>query len=74
MLGRLKFVESQKRYTEIFKDNPPTKIWAYVDRIACYKNGDFSEKPSSIEAYAWFYWDKSDTSKETKFNWIWSKK
>lgn len=74
MLGRLKFVESQKRYTEIFKDNPPTKIWAYVDRIACYKNGDFSEKPSSIEAYAWFYWDKNDTSKETKFDWIWSKK
>ena len=65
MLGRLKFVESQKRYTEIFKDNPPTKIWAYVDRIACYKNGNFSEKPSSIEAYAWFYWDKNDTSKET---------
>jgi predicted RNA methylase len=74
MLGRLKFVESQKRYTEIFKDNPPTKIWAYVDRIACYKNGDLSEKPSSIEAYAWFYWDKADTSKETKFDWIWSKK
>lgn len=74
MLGRLKFVESQKRYTEIFKDNPPTKIWAYVDRIACYKNGDFSEKPSSIEAYAWFYWDKANTSKETKFDWIWSKK
>lgn len=74
MLGRLKFVESQKRYTEIFKDNPPTIIRAYIDRIACYKNGDFSEKPSSIEAYAWFYWDKNDTSKETKFDWIWSKK
>ena len=74
MLGRLKFLESQKRYTEIFKDNPPTKIFGYIDRIACYKNGDFSEKPSSIEAYAWFYWDKADTSKKTEFNWIWSKK
>jgi predicted RNA methylase len=74
MLGRLKFLESQKRYTEIFQDNPPTKIFGYIDRIACYKNGDFSEKPSSIEAYAWFYWDKKDTSKKTEFNWIWSKK
>lgn len=74
MLGRLKFLESQKRYTEIFKDNPPTKIFGYIDRIACYKNGNFSEKPSSIEAYAWFYWDKTDTSKKTEFNWIWSKK
>lgn len=74
MLGRLKFVESQKRYTEIFKDNPPTKIFGYIDRIACYKNGDFSEKPNSIEAYAWFYWDKNNASKTTEFNWIWSKK
>ena len=74
MLGRLKFVESQKRYEEIFKENPPTHIYAYVDRIACYKNGDFSIKPNSIEAYAWFYWDKNDKSKETKFNWIWSSK
>lgn len=74
MLGRLKFLESQKRYTEIFQDNPPTKIFGYIDRIACYKNGDFSEKPSSIEAYAWFYWDKKDISKKTEFNWIWSKK
>lgn len=78
MLGRLKFVEGQKRFNQIFKDNPPTKIWAYVDRIACYKNGDFSEKPSSIEAYAWFYWDKIEMKinkdKKTEFNWIWSKK
>lgn len=72
MLGRLKFLESQKRYTEIFKDNPPTKVFGYIDRIACYKNGDFSKKPNSIEAYAWFYWDKNDTSKKTEYNWIWS--
>lgn len=66
MLGRLQFLEGEKRYNEVLKDNPPTTVYVYVDRIACYKNGDFSIKPNSIQAYAWFYWDKYDDSKETK--------
>ena len=66
MLGRLQFLEGEKRYNEVLKDNPPTTVYVYVDRIACYKNGDFSIKPNSIQAYAWFYWDKYDNSKETK--------
>lgn len=66
MLGRLQFLEGKERYEKILKDNPPSKIWVYTDRIACYKNGDFSIKPSSIQAYAWFYWNKLDESKETK--------
>ena len=70
MLGRLEFLESKKRYEKIFQDNPPTDVYIYVDRIACYKNGDFSEVPSSIQAYAWYYWDKQDKSKETKIHWI----
>lgn len=70
MLGRLEFLESKKRYEKIFQDNPPTDVYIYVDRIACYKNGDFSETPSSIQAYAWYYWDKENKSKETKIHWI----
>ena len=66
MLGRLQFLEGEKRYNEVLKDNPPTTVYVYVDRIACYKNGVFSIKPNSIQAYAWFYWDKYDDSKETK--------
>ena len=74
MLARLKFIESKKRYEEIFSKNPPTRIYQYIDRIACYKDGDFSIKPNSIEAYAWFVWDKDDPSKDTTLKWIWSKK
>lgn len=70
MLGRLEFLESKKRYEEVFSIHPPTDVYVYVDRIACYKNGDFSEKPSSIQAYAWYYWDKENKSKETKVHWI----
>lgn len=70
MLGRLQFLEGEKRYNEVLKDNPPTTVYIYVDRIACYKNGDFSIKPNSIQAYAWFYWDKYDDSKETKVKFL----
>lgn len=70
MLGRLQFLETEGRYSKILKDNPPTEVWVYVDRIACYKNGDFSKTQNSAQAYAWFYWDKNDTSKETKLKFI----
>ena len=73
MLARLKFLETQGRYNDIFKEYPPTSIYGYIDRIACYKNGNFSVKPHLIEAYAWFYWDVTKPLKKTsEYNWIWS--
>jgi hypothetical protein len=58
MLGRLQFLEGEGRFEKIHSANPPTDVYVYVDRIACFKNGDFSLKPDSIQAYAWFVWDK----------------
>lgn len=57
MLARLQFLEGKGRYENILKDNPPTDIYVYVDRIKCYKNGDESDNSSSAQAYAWFYWN-----------------
>ena len=57
MLGRLQFLEGEKRFENILSEYPPTDIYVYVDRIACFKNGDISQKMSSAQAYAWFYWD-----------------
>lgn len=70
MFNRLQFIESQKRYDYIFKDNPPTAIYQYVDRVNCAKSGNFDVKQSSTQAYAWFYWDKQNQNKETKLYWI----
>lgn len=42
VFGRLQFLEGQSRYENILKDNPPTDIYVYVDRIKCGKNGDFA--------------------------------
>ena len=52
MLGRLQFLEGKSRYENILKDNPPTDVYVYVDRIKCYKNGDTADKTSSAQAYA----------------------
>ena len=57
MLGRLQFLEGEKRFENILAEYPPTDIYVYVDRIACFRNGDISQKMSSAQAYAWFYWD-----------------
>jgi hypothetical protein len=76
MLARLQFLEGKGRYENILSENPPTDVYVYVDRIKCYKNGDFSQTESSAQAYAWFFWNKEKEEKEekedkeTKLHWI----
>ena len=69
MLARLQFLEGAGRYDNILRDNPPTDVYVYVDRIQCWKDG---VKPdgSSAQAYAWFVWDNSKEDKTTQVHWI----
>lgn len=69
MLGRLQFLEGEKRFENIFKNCPPTDAYVYVDRVACYKNGDVKQKMASAQAYAWFYWNL-DNLGNTQIHWI----
>lgn len=68
LFARVQFMESQGRYKAIFKKAPPRRIYIYVDRIACAKNGNFDKKLSSNMAFAWFIWDKVD--REKGFKWL----
>ena len=70
LLGRLQFLEGQGRYENIFSDNPPTDVYVYVDRIACFRNGDLNIKPDSVQAYAWFIWDFTKENKTPNLHWI----
>ena len=73
MLGRLQFLEGEKRFKNILAEYPPTDIYVYVDRIACFRNGDISQKMSSAQAYAWFYWDiekVNTTIYNSKIHWL----
>lgn len=74
ILGRLQFLEGVNRYNNILSINPPTDIYVYIDRIACYKNADFSINPGGAQAYAWFFWDFTKESNDTKVHWLWSAK
>jgi hypothetical protein len=70
MFGRLQFLEGEGRFKNIFSIIPPTDVYVYVDRVACFKNGDTSIKPDSIQAYAWYYWDKTRRAEDTKIHWL----
>ena len=70
MLCRLQFLEGKSRYENILKDNPPSDIWVYVDRISCYKNGNDKEKMASAQAYCWAYWNLQKENNDTKIHWI----
>ena len=72
MFLKLTFLESEKRYKQIFKDNPPIRIHVFSKRVACAKNGDFSrvkESGGSVSANSWFVWEKGYKG-TTTVDWI----
>lgn len=71
VLGRLQFLEGQKRFKSIFNCAPPNEVYIYVERITCHKNG-IVQKENSVQAYAWFYWDlRNGLSENTNTNLHW---
>lgn len=69
VLCRTQALEGVSRFENIFLKNPPTKIYQYVDRIQCWKDGVKSTE-SSAQAYAWLIWDKKEPKDDTKLFWI----
>lgn len=70
LLARLQFLEGIGRYNNIFSQQPPTDVYVYYNRIACYRNGDFSVNPGGAQAYAWFFWDFTKANERTEIHWI----
>ena len=68
MFLKIQFLETQKRWLQLFKLYPPSTIYVFVKRINCYRNDDRSIKSSAV-CYAWFVWDKEYTG-ETRVRWI----
>ena len=73
VFGRTQTIETKARYEEIFKNNPPTYMYQYIDRVACAKNGEFPVD-AGVQAHAWFVWDKSKPNQETVLRWLWRSK
>ena len=70
ILARLQALEGEKRFEKIFKENPPSDIYCYVDRIACHRNGEIKAKAPSAQAYAWLYWDQEKKVGTPAFHWL----
>lgn len=60
MFLKVQFLEGQKR-GEFFKHTPPRTVYISRSRLACFKNGDMSQKAESAIAYAWYVWEKGFT-------------
>lgn len=74
MFEKTKFIEGVSRHKNIFTEYPPQRMYQYIERVACAKDGNFNEKQNAIEASAWFVWDLDDPNfgknKITELHWI----
>lgn len=57
MFLKLTFLEGKRR-ADLFRNNPPRRIWVSSSRLKCAMNGDFDSVGGSATAYAWFVWEK----------------
>ena len=66
----LRYLSSQERY-DFYKDNPPSRVYVYTNRICMAKNGEFEKYDAgqNLETYAWYVWEKGYQG-ETVLRWI----
>ena len=70
IIVRSAFLEGIKRYNELYKINPPSKILQFSERVVMHK-GKLTATGSTATAYCWIIWHKNwDSSKPTTFDWI----
>lgn len=76
MFQRLSFIEGKGRYARIFSDRPPSRIWAFVERVTLGPagGGDGTRSKSGFMAFAWYVWDGAGTldegQKSSELRWI----
>lgn len=60
MFLKTTFLETERRYNEIFRKYPPRFVYQFIRRAMCAKNGDFEEarRQGSAVSYAFFVWEK----------------
>lgn len=73
VLCRTQVLEGVGRYVNIFQQNPPTKVYQYINRISCWRNGIQLPTASSAQAYCWLVWDKAANTQTPQLFWLWRK-
>lgn len=57
LLCRLQFLESRKRYREVFAKHPPS-VAVFTERVAFQRGYWDPGAPSAVTCYSWFVWTK----------------
>ncbi len=57
ILCRSVFLEGGARYRDLFRDDPPSDVLIFSERVPMLK-GRLDRKASSATSYAWFVWQK----------------
>ena len=71
MFLRTLFLEGNKRYEKLFKENPPKYVYVFTNRQVSDKGDDFNK--GSAVSYSWFVWVKGYQG-PTEIRWISSEK
>ena len=69
LLVRSAWSEGGDRYRRLFRDQPPSMIAQFVERVPMVK-GRWDPKASTATSYAWFVWRKADRSRRCVYFWI----
>lgn len=71
MFLKIQFLESEKRYNGLFKDNPPKYVYVHTTRQETCRGGDFEtyKDSSGSMCFAWFVWEKGYKG-DTVLRWI----
>jgi len=63
----VRYLEGKQR-ARLFAEHPPRTVYVSASRLACAKNGDFTN-PQNAVAYAWYVWEKGYQG-ETQLKWF----
>lgn len=69
IFARINALETLSRYEEIYKDNPPNRVYLFANRVNCPKGGDGDEGGSAV-LYCWLIWDKHEKLEGTRLLWL----
>ncbi len=67
MFGRIQLLEGLKRYDELYKDNPPKKVYVFSGRCSCLKDG--KKVKAGLMCFAWFVFERGFKG-PTTLDWI----
>lgn len=69
MLCRIQWVESNRRYENLFNPHPPSYVVVYPVRLNLYQGKVLKDDRGGVICYAWYIWIK-DRKKPTQLHWF----